>query len=74
MEHSASLIASASPDGDRSIPSTSDTLVIDLMNPNSVNLRQANVSLVLGIDLSPSGEALAMVNGALGIVDSQCFS
>ncbi|KAG0161119.1 hypothetical protein PDIDSM_8652 [Penicillium digitatum] len=39
---------------------TGQLQVIDLMNPNSVNLRQANVSLVLGIDLSPSGEALAI--------------
>ncbi|KAB8235200.1 poly(A)-specific ribonuclease [Aspergillus alliaceus] len=34
--------------------------VVDLMNPNAINLRQANVSFMLGIDLSPSGEALAI--------------
>ena len=39
---------------------TGQLQVVDLMNPNAVNLRQANVSLVLGIDLSPSGEALAI--------------
>ncbi|KAJ5129697.1 uncharacterized protein N7515_005736 [Penicillium bovifimosum] len=45
---------------------TGQLQVIDLMNPNSVNLRQANVSLMLGIELSPSGEALA-------INDAECF-
>ncbi|KAJ5619859.1 hypothetical protein N7510_003843 [Penicillium lagena] len=39
---------------------TGQLQVVDLMNPNSVNLRQANVSLMLGIELSPSGEALAI--------------
>ena len=39
---------------------TGQLQVVDLMNPNAVNLRQANVSLMLGIDLSPSGEALAI--------------
>lgn len=39
---------------------TGQIQVIDLMNPTSVNLRQANVSLMLGIDLSSSGEALAI--------------
>lgn len=34
--------------------------VVDLMNPNSVNLKQANVALMMGIELSPSGEALAI--------------
>ncbi|KAJ5105410.1 hypothetical protein NUU61_002757 [Penicillium alfredii] len=39
--------------------------VVDLMNPNAINLRQANVNVMLGIDLSPSGEALA-------IIDAEC--
>ncbi|KAJ5724428.1 hypothetical protein N7493_006156 [Penicillium malachiteum] len=39
---------------------TGQLQVVDLMNPNSVNLRQANVSLMLGLELSPSGEALAI--------------
>lgn len=39
---------------------TGQLQVVDLMNPNAINLRQANVSFVLGIDLSPSGEALAI--------------
>ncbi|KAH8427624.1 poly(A)-specific ribonuclease [Aspergillus melleus] len=39
---------------------TGQLQVVDLMNPNAVNLRQANVSYMLGIDLSPSGEALAI--------------
>jgi PAB-dependent poly(A)-specific ribonuclease subunit 2 len=39
---------------------TGQLQVVDLMNPNAVNLRQANVSLMLGIDLSASGEALAI--------------
>ncbi|KAJ5899587.1 hypothetical protein N7495_004331 [Penicillium taxi] len=34
--------------------------VIDLMNPNAFNLRQANLSLMLGLEVSPSGEALAV--------------
>lgn len=44
---------------------TGQLQVVDLMNPNAINLRQANVSFVLGIDLSPSGEALA-------ISDAEC--
>ncbi|PWY70997.1 hypothetical protein BO70DRAFT_321589 [Aspergillus heteromorphus CBS 117.55] len=44
---------------------TGQLQVVDLMNPNSINLRQANVSFMLGIDLSPSGEALA-------IIDAEC--
>lgn len=39
---------------------TGQLQVVDLMNPNAINLRQANVSLMLGLDLSPSGEALAI--------------
>jgi hypothetical protein len=39
---------------------TGQLQVVDLMNPNAINLRQANVSFMLGIDLSPSGEALAI--------------
>ena len=34
--------------------------VVDLMNPTAVSLRQANVAFILGIDISPSGEALAI--------------
>jgi PAB-dependent poly(A)-specific ribonuclease subunit 2 len=34
--------------------------VVDLMNPNTINLRQANVNFMLGLEISPSGEALAM--------------
>ncbi|KMQ44590.1 PAB-dependent poly(A)-specific ribonuclease subunit pan2 [Trichophyton rubrum] len=34
--------------------------VVDLMNPNSISLRQANVSFMLGMEISPSGEALAV--------------
>ncbi|KKK14706.1 hypothetical protein P175DRAFT_0449923 [Aspergillus ochraceoroseus IBT 24754] len=39
---------------------TGQVQVVDLMNPNAINLRQANVSFMLGIDISPSGEALAI--------------
>jgi PAB-dependent poly(A)-specific ribonuclease subunit 2 len=39
---------------------TGQLQVVDLMNPNAINLRQANVSLMLGLDISPSGEALAV--------------
>ncbi|EAU33798.1 conserved hypothetical protein [Aspergillus terreus NIH2624] len=45
---------------------TGQLQVVDLMNPNSINLRQANVSFMLGIDISPSGEALA-------INDAECM-
>ncbi len=41
--------------------------VVDLMNPNTVNLRQAVVSSYLtGLELAPSGEALALA-------DADCF-
>lgn len=46
---------------------TGQLQVVDLMNPNAINLRQANVSFMLGMDLSPSGEALA-VNDAEGSI------
>lgn len=39
---------------------TGQLQVVDLMNPNSINLRQANVTLMLGLEISPSGEALAI--------------
>ncbi|KAJ6095684.1 Peptidase C19 ubiquitin carboxyl-terminal hydrolase 2 [Penicillium sp. IBT 16267x] len=39
---------------------TGQLQVVDLMNPNAVNLRQANVTLMLGLEISPSGEALAI--------------
>ena len=41
---------------------TGQMQIVDVMNPTSVNLRQANVQYVLGIDLAPSGEALALVD------------
>ncbi|KKY24389.1 putative pab-dependent polyspecific ribonuclease subunit pan2 [Phaeomoniella chlamydospora] len=34
--------------------------VVDLMNPNTVNLRQANVNFMIGMDLSNTGDALAI--------------
>lgn len=34
--------------------------VVDLMNPNTINLRQANVNFMLSMEISPSGEALAI--------------
>lgn len=37
--------------------------VVDLMNPNTVNLRQANISSYMsGLVLAPSGEALALTD------------
>ncbi|KAJ9385489.1 hypothetical protein DTO063F5_4264 [Paecilomyces variotii] len=39
---------------------TGQLQVVDLMNPNTINLRQANVSFMLGLEISPSGEALAI--------------
>lgn len=39
---------------------TGQLQVVDLMNPTAINLRQANVAFILGIDISPSGEALAI--------------
>ena len=39
---------------------TGQMQVVDLMNPNTVNLRQANVSFMMGMELSNSGEALAI--------------
>jgi PAB-dependent poly(A)-specific ribonuclease subunit 2 len=41
---------------------TGQMQVVDLMNPNSVNLRQANVQFMLGMELAPSGDALAIVD------------
>ncbi|KAL9623606.1 MAG: hypothetical protein Q9160_002062 [Pyrenula sp. 1 TL-2023] len=41
---------------------TGQMQVVDLMNPTAVNLRQANAGFVLGMDLSPSGEALAILD------------
>ncbi|KAI5288331.1 poly(A)-specific ribonuclease [Ascosphaera aggregata] len=37
---------------------TGQLQVVDLMNPNAINLRQVNVSLLLGLETSNSGEAL----------------
>jgi PAB-dependent poly(A)-specific ribonuclease subunit 2 len=35
--------------------------VVDLMNPNdAINIRQANVQFMLGIEIAPSGDALAI--------------
>ena len=39
---------------------TGQLQVVDLMNPTAVSLRQANVAFILGIDIAPSGEALAI--------------
>lgn len=39
---------------------TGQLQVVDLMNPNAINLRQANVTFMLGLEISPSGEALAI--------------
>jgi PAB-dependent poly(A)-specific ribonuclease subunit 2 len=39
---------------------TGQLQVVDLMNPNTINLRQANVTFMLGMEISPSGEALAI--------------
>ncbi|EER41383.1 PAB-dependent poly(A)-specific ribonuclease subunit PAN2 [Histoplasma capsulatum H143] len=39
---------------------TGQLQVVDLMNPNAINLRQANVTFMLGLEISPSGEALAV--------------
>ncbi|KAL5343654.1 ubiquitin carboxyl-terminal hydrolase-domain-containing protein [Aspergillus crustosus] len=36
--------------------------VVDLMNPNAFKLRQATVTFMLGIEISPSGEALAIID------------
>ena len=44
---------------------TGQMQVVDLMNPNTVNLRQANVQFMLGMELAPSGDALA-------ISDAEC--
>jgi PAB-dependent poly(A)-specific ribonuclease subunit 2 len=41
---------------------TGQMQVVDLMNPNSVNLRQANVQYMLGMELAPSGDALAILD------------
>lgn len=42
--------------------------VVDILNPNTVNLRQANIydTLLTSLELAPSGEALALS-------DAQCF-
>ncbi|KAI9759589.1 MAG: Protein kinase C-like 1 [Chaenotheca gracillima] len=43
------------------VSQTGQMQVVDLMNPNTVNLRQAVVSSYLtGVELAPSGEALAL--------------
>lgn len=41
--------------------------VVDLMNPNSVNLRQANVQYMMGMELAPSGDALAITDAEASI-------
>lgn len=42
---------------------TGQLQVVDLMNPNTANLRQANISsYMMGLELAPSGEALAMTD------------
>lgn len=42
--------------------------VVDLLNPNTSNVRQANVvgSLLTGIEIAPSGEAIALA-------DTECY-
>jgi PAB-dependent poly(A)-specific ribonuclease subunit 2 len=39
---------------------TGQIQVVDLMNPNSITLRQANVQYMLGMELAPSGDSLAL--------------
>lgn len=39
---------------------TGQLQVVDLMNPTAISLRQANVAFILGIEIAPSGEALAI--------------
>jgi PAB-dependent poly(A)-specific ribonuclease subunit 2 len=42
--------------------------VVDLMNPNTVNLRQANVSSYLSaLELAPSGDALALADAECAV-------
>lgn len=46
---------------------TGQMQVVDLMNPNSVNLRQANLQYMLGMELAPSGDALAVIDAEASI-------
>lgn len=46
---------------------TGQMQVVDLMNPNSVDLRQANLQYMLGIEVSPSGDALAIIDAEASI-------
>jgi PAB-dependent poly(A)-specific ribonuclease subunit 2 len=39
---------------------TGQLQVVDLMNPNTINVRQVNITFMLGLEISPSGEALAI--------------
>ncbi|KAI9690962.1 MAG: poly(A)-specific ribonuclease [Bathelium mastoideum] len=43
--------------------------VVDIMNPNTVNVRQANIfdTYLLSLELAPSGEALALTDSACSI-------
>ncbi|KAI9733955.1 MAG: poly(A)-specific ribonuclease [Cirrosporium novae-zelandiae] len=42
--------------------------VVDIMNPNTSNLRQADITTyLLSLELAPSGEALALADGACAI-------
>ena len=43
--------------------------VVDIMNPNTVNLRQANIfdTYLTSIEMAPSGEALALTDAACSI-------
>ena len=43
--------------------------VVDLMNPNTVNLRQANIfdTYLMSLEMAPSGEALALTDAACSI-------
>lgn len=42
---------------------TGQIQVVDIMNASDVNLKQANVSFMAGLEMASSGEALAIVDG-----------
>lgn len=41
--------------------------VVDLMNPNTTNVRQANTLFLTMVDIAPSGEAIALADGDCNI-------
>ncbi|KAI1848947.1 hypothetical protein JX266_005375 [Neoarthrinium moseri] len=41
--------------------------VVDLMNPNTTNVRQANTLFLNSVDIAPSGEAIALADGDCNI-------